>query len=71
LSSPTRPRFADGYFEFGQGTVMDEFVAHLHTDGRVHPLGEHLGEVGRLTSEFVGGDAARPIARLAGLWHDT
>jgi CRISPR-associated endonuclease/helicase Cas3 len=51
-------------------TDTNSFVAHLHADGRVHALAEHLAQVARLADQFCGDDASRALARLAGLWHD-
>lgn len=56
------------------GGLRVEYVAHVRFDAEtkavVHPLEEHLREVGRLGGEFASGFGNDDWATLAGIWHD-
>jgi CRISPR-associated endonuclease/helicase Cas3 len=45
-------------------------IAHVSEDGRIHPLIDHLREVGRLAGQFANVFGSSSWAELAGLWHD-
>lgn len=49
---------------------MEEFIAHLAEDGRVHGLDEHLRVTARLASEFATEFGCGEWGQVAGLWHD-
>jgi CRISPR-associated endonuclease/helicase Cas3 len=51
----------------------NEYIAHVkQTDGQwvVHPLEEHLREVGRLAAAMAAGFNSDDWAKVAGFWHD-
>lgn len=54
--------------------ATDEHLAHVQRTGdgrfRLHPLGEHLRSVARMSADFAQPFRGGDWARLAGLWHD-
>jgi len=56
------------------GGLRVEYVAHVRFDAEkkavVHPLEEHLLEVGRLGGKFASAFGNEDWATLAGIWHD-
>lgn len=49
---------------------MEDVIAHLADDGRVHGLNEHLSETAELAAAFAGEFGCAEWGRLAGEWHD-
>ncbi|MCU0574506.1 MAG: CRISPR-associated endonuclease Cas3'', partial [Syntrophobacteraceae bacterium] len=49
---------------------MNESMAHITEDGRVHPLDTHLWATAELAGEFAAAFGFREWGRLAGVWHD-
>lgn len=53
-----------------KGLTVNEPMAHITEDGRVHPLDTHLWATAELAGEFAAAFGFRQWGRLAGLWHD-